>query len=73
MVASATCYMVASASKYHLLISTLEEMSVKTENEIIKNSLQENLLRIAIDNRLIFEPHVKNLCKKAGKKLHALA
>ena len=48
-------------------------MSVKTENEIIKNSLQENLLRIEIDNRLIFEPHVKNLCKKAGKKLHALA
>ena len=48
-------------------------MSVKIENEIIKNFLQEQLLRIVIDNRLTFKPHVENLCKKAGQKLHALA
>ena len=48
-------------------------MGVKIENEIIKNSLQEKLLGIVIDNRLTLEPHVENLCKKAGQKLHALA
>ena len=46
---------------------------VKTENKIIKNSLQEKLLGIVIDNRLTFEPRVKNLCKKAGQKRHDLA
>ena len=48
-------------------------MGVKIENEITKNSLQEKRLGIVIDNRLTFEPHVENLCKKAGQKLHALA
>ena len=41
--------------------------------EIIKNSLQGKPSEIVIDNRLTFEPHMKNLCKKAGRKRHALA
>ena len=65
--------MVANADKYHLLTSTLEQLKVKIENEIIKNSLQEKLLGIVIDNKLIFKPPVENLFKKAGQKLHALA
>ena len=65
--------MVENADKCHLLTSTSEEVSVKIENEIIKNSLQEKLLGIVIDNRLTLEPHVENLCKKAGQKFHALA
>ena len=36
-------------------IITLEQLKVKIENEIIKNSLQEKLLGIVIDNRLIFQ------------------
>ena len=58
--------MVTNADKCHLLTSASEEVSVKIENEIIKNSLQEKLLGIVVDNRLTFEPHVKKLCKKAG-------
>ena len=65
--------MVANADKYHLLTSTSEKVSVKIGNEIIKNSLQEKLLGIVKDKRLTFEPHVENLCKKAGQKLHVLA
>ena len=57
-------YMVANADKCHLLASTSEEVSVKIENEIIKNLLQEKLLGIVIDNRLTFEPHVKIFVKK---------
>ena len=66
-------YMVANADKCHLLTSTSEEVGVKIENEIIKNSLQEKLLGAVIDNRLTVKSHVENLCKKAGQKLHALA
>ena len=33
--------MVANADKYHLLISALEEVSVKIENEVNKTSLQK--------------------------------
>ena len=65
--------MVTKADKCHLLTMTSEEVSVKTDNEIIKNSLQGKPSEIVIDNRLTFEPHMKNLCKKAGRKRHALA
>ena len=65
-------YMVANADKCHLLTSTSKEVSVKIENEMIKKSLQEKLLGTVIDDRLTFESHVKNLCKKTGQKLHAL-
>ena len=47
-------YMVANADKCHLLTSTSEEVSVKIENQIIKNSLQEKLLKILTKNRLTF-------------------
>ena len=60
-------HMVANADKCHLLTSTSEEVSVKIENEIIKNSLQEKLLGIVIDNKLTFEPHVENLFKKQDR------
>ena len=53
---------VANADKCDFLTSISEEVSVKIENEIIKNSLQETLLGIVIDNRLTFETHEKNLC-----------
>ena len=65
--------MISNADKYHLLISASEEVTVKIENEIIRNTSQDNLLGILIHSRLTFEPHVGNLCKKAGRKLHALA
>ena len=55
----------------NLLTSTSKKVSVKIENEIIKNSLQEKVLEIVIENKL--ESHVENLCKKAGQILHALA
>ena len=38
--------MIANPEKFQLLTSTAEEMTVKVENEVIKNSLQEKLLGI---------------------------
>ena len=43
------------------------------EMKTIKSFLQEKLLGIEIENMLTFGPHVGNLCKKAGQKLHAVA
>ena len=42
-------------------------------NETIKNSKSEKLLGITIDEKLTFNEHIGNLCKKASQKLHALA
>ena len=33
----------------------------------------KNLLGVKIDNKLNFESHLNNLCKKASSKIHALA
>ena len=52
--------MIGSSDKCHLLTSTLEEVSLKIENKIIRNSLPEKILGIVIDNSLTFEPQVES-------------
>ena len=59
--------MVPNVDKCHLLTSTSEEVDIKRENEIIKNSLQEKLLGMVIDNRLTFKPHVEIFVKKQDR------
>ena len=39
----------------------------------MKNISEEKILGIAIDNKLKFKSHVKNLCKKASQKIWALS
>ena len=39
---------------------------------IIKNSLSEKILGLAIDNNLDFSDHISNICKTANEKLNAL-
>ena len=38
----------------------------------MKNSNEEILLRVTFDNDFSCKSHVKNMCKKASKNLHAL-
>ena len=59
--------MITNADKYHLVTNTSDEVSVKIENEIFKNSLQENVLKIVIDNRLTFEPQWSIFVKKQDR------
>ena len=60
--------------KCKLLISNCEkDISLILENEVIECSESVKLLGVSIDNRLNFNEHVSNLCKKASTKLHALA
>ena len=38
----------------------------------MKNSKEEKILGVIIDNKLRFKSHVKNLCKKSSRKIWAL-
>ena len=52
------------------LTNSLPDFSYK--DVIIKNTTQERVLGITIDNKLNFKAHLKNICKVANQKLHAL-
>ena len=66
-------HMKANADKCHLLVSSNESCTAKIEDFSIKNSTEEKLLGVKFDSNLSFENHVTSLCKKANRKLHALA
>ena len=38
-------------------------------NTEMKNNNEEKILGIIIDNKLKFKSHVRNLCKKASRKI----
>ena len=60
--------MKANPGKCHLLTS-----SICMDDYNIKSSKCEKLLGIKIDNKLNFNTHVDEICKKAGQKLNALS
>ena len=50
-----------------------QEIQINIGEIAISNSKCEKLLGIHFDNKLIFEPHVRSLCKKASQKLNPFA
>ena len=67
--------MVLNSGKCHFM-----SLGKNTENETyffnnteMKNSSEEKILVITIDNKLKFKSHVKNLCQKASQKIWALS
>ena len=40
---------------------------------VMKNSKEQKILGVTIDNKLTFKSHIKNLCKKASQKIGALS
>ena len=62
-------YMELNETKYHLItIGTnhADAVSIKICSSTIHESNQENLLGVIIDNKLTFEDHIRNLCKKVS-------
>ena len=67
-------YLKANSDKWHLLLSdTCDDLSIKIGTETISNSTEEKILGVYFDNKLNFNIHIRKLCKKASRKLHALA
>ena len=62
-----------NSDKYHLLLSTHDKsLELTVYNDKVEDSSEENLLGVTFDNDFSCVAHVKNMCKKANKKLHAL-
>ena len=59
--------------KRHLLVSTNEKTNINIGEFSIENSDCEKLLGIKTDNKLTFDCHVFDMCKKANRKINALA
>ena len=55
-----------------LITSSKAPVGIEVLNITIMSKENVKLLGIYIDNRLNFDYHISQLCKKAGKKLHAL-
>ena len=65
-------FLKGNADKCHLITSSITPVGIEMSNINIMSEVKVELLGISIDNRLNFDYHVSQLCKKAGKKLHAL-
>ena len=59
--------------KCHLLVSTNEKTKINIGEFSIENSDCEKLLRVKIGNKLMFDCHVCDTCKKANRKINVLA
>ena len=62
-----------NSEKYDLLVSTNEKWHLNEGEIEISNSKCKKFLGIKIDSKLMFNSHVKFLCKKASQKLKALS
>ena len=66
-------FLKANAGKCHLIASSKVPVDIQISDIKVTSESRVKLLGIHIDNRLNFDYHVSQLCKKASKKLHALA
>ena len=70
-----TTFFKGNADKCHFLVSTSQEVSlnVKCLTFKLKNSDCEKLLGVKFDSKLRFDQQITDLCRKASRKIHALA
>ena len=58
--------------KCHLLVSTNGNVAIRIGNFQKENTKREKLLAIQFDNKLSFDYHLSEICKKASRKRYAL-
>ena len=63
----------SNPDKCHALVSTNNSVDIKIGDYVISNSECEKLLGVKIDVNLNFNTHISELCKKASRKVSALA
>ena len=63
-----------NSDKCHLILNSNDEnKKIELNGEVINNTQVQNLLFVHIDYKLKFDTHIETLCKKLGKKFHALS
>ena len=62
-----------SLDKFHLPVSTVEKTKVNVGECSAENGDYEKLLGVKTDNKLTFDCHVSDMCRKANRKINALA
>ena len=65
--------MKSNIDKCHLIIVNNQDNNIKIGNDMITSKTSVKLVGVRIDNKLNFNEHVDNICKKANNKLQALA
>ena len=67
-------YMISNQKRCHYMCIGRNTKNDKFElgNWLLENSKEELVLGIITDNKLTFDSHIKNICRKAGQKLGAL-
>ena len=65
--------MKSNSDKCHLIIVNNQQNDIKIGNDGITSDNSVKRLGVTIDNKLNFNEHVDNICKKANNKLQALA
>ena len=65
--------MKSNADKCHLLVSSNEKVTIKIGSHEIANTKREKLLGVHLDSGLSFDYHISEICKKASRKVCALA
>ena len=56
-----------------MIVSRTENAKIKLDNFTITNSKDEKLLGIIFDDKLKFQYHIENMCKKSSLKLSGLS
>ena len=66
-------FLKANADKCQLIASSKIPVDTQVSDFKVNSESRVKFLGIHVDNRFNFDYHVNELCKKATKKLHALA
>ena len=64
--------MKSNSGKCYLIVSTNDNVKFRKGNFEIENTKKEKLLGMQFDNKLSFDYHLSEICKKASRKLYAL-
>ena len=57
-------YLKANSGKSHVLLTTDNKLKINVKGSPISNEKIIRLLRVIVDNKLSFEPHLNLVCKK---------
>ena len=62
-----------NADKYHLLVSSSENESIRVDENDVRKSQCEKLLGAKFDTKLTFKNHITDICSEASQKIYTLA